>query len=55
MSGAFLSPILSMIFALQASPSPALQHLHAGLEAEKNGQLDAAVAELQKATESIPS
>ena len=55
MSGAFLSRILSMMLALQAAPSPALQHLHAGLEAEKNGQLDAAASELQKATELDPN
>jgi tetratricopeptide (TPR) repeat protein len=43
--------LLSLLLALQASPSPALQHLHAGVEAEKSGQLDTAVAEFQKATE----
>ncbi len=46
--------LLSLLLALQAAPSPALQHLHAGVEAEKSGQLDAAVAELQKATELDP-
>ena len=52
MSGA----LLSLLLALQASapPSPALQHLHAGVEAEKSGQLDAAVSEFQKATELDP-
>ena len=50
MNGAFLSVLL----ALQASVSPALQHLHVGLEAEKSGQLDVAVAEFQKATELDP-
>ena len=52
MSGA----LLSLLLALQAlaSPSPALQHLHAGVEAEKGGRLDAAVAEFQKATELEP-
>lgn len=46
--------LLSLLLALQASPSPALQHLHAGVEAEKSGQLDAAVAEFQKASELDP-
>jgi tetratricopeptide (TPR) repeat protein len=50
MNGAFLSVLL----ALQTSVSPAVQHLHIGLEAEKNGQLDAAVAEFRKATELDP-
>src|SRR5580692_12482672 len=52
MSGA----LLSLLLALQASasPSPALQHLHTGVEAEKSGQLDAAVAEFQKTTELDP-
>ena len=44
MIGAGLS--IALAFALQqASPSPALQHLHAGVEADQSGQLDqAAVA-----------
>jgi tetratricopeptide (TPR) repeat protein len=47
--------LLSLLLALQASaPSPALQHLHAGVEAEKRGQSDAAAAEFQKATELDP-
>jgi tetratricopeptide (TPR) repeat protein len=46
--------LLSLLFVLQAAPSPALQHLHAGVEAEKTGQLDAAVAEFQKASELDP-
>jgi tetratricopeptide (TPR) repeat protein len=47
--------LLSLLLALQASaPSPALEHLHAGVEAEKSGQLDAAAAEFQKATELDP-
>ena len=52
MSGA----LLSLFLALQASatPSPAAQHLHAGVEAEKSGHLDAAAAEFQKATELDP-
>jgi tetratricopeptide (TPR) repeat protein len=47
--------LLSLLLALQTSaPSPALQHLHAGVEAEKSNQLDAAVAEFQKAAELDP-
>jgi tetratricopeptide (TPR) repeat protein len=48
--------LLSLLLALQASasPSPAAQHLHAGVEAEKSGQLDAALTEFQKATELDP-
>jgi len=46
---------LSLALALQqASPSPALQHLHAGVEADQNGQLDQALAEFQKAVELDP-
>ena len=44
-----MSSFLAILFALQASASPAVQHLHAGMEAEKSGQLDTAVAEFQKA------
>jgi tetratricopeptide (TPR) repeat protein len=50
MSGVFLSILL----ALQTSASPALQHFHAGVEAEKSGQLDTAVTELRQATELDP-
>src|SRR5271155_1092502 len=50
MSGVFLTILL----ALQASMSPALQYLHAGVEAEKSGQLDTAVTEFRKATELDP-
>ena len=50
MSGVFLS----LLLALQASPSPALQHLHAGVEAEKSGQLDAAAAEFRQAAQLDP-
>jgi len=49
--------IAAVIFAglaLQASASEALQHLHAGVEADKNGQPDAAIAEFQKAVELDP-
>ena len=49
------SVLFSVLLALQApAPSPALQHLHAGVEAEKNGQLDAALVEIQKATQLDP-
>ena len=43
-----------LLLALQAAPSPALPHLQAGVEAEKNRQLDAAVAEFKKAAELDP-
>src|SRR6202041_3685095 len=39
---------------LQAGPTPALQHLHAGVEADKAGQLDSAIAEFQKAIDLDP-
>jgi tetratricopeptide (TPR) repeat protein len=51
MIGTFLSIALLL---QQAGPSPALQHLHAGVEADKAGQLDAAAAEFQKAVELDP-
>jgi len=50
MNGVFLSVLL----ALQASGSSALQHVHVGVDAEKSGQLDAALAEFQRATELDP-
>jgi tetratricopeptide (TPR) repeat protein len=50
MIGAFLSALL----ALQASGAPAIQHVHAGVNAEKSGQLDVALAEFQEATELDP-
>ena len=49
-----IGALLSALLALQASGSPALQHVHAGVDAEKSGQLDAALAEFQKATELDP-
>lgn len=50
-----ISAALSIILAVQtASPSPAVQHLHAGVQAVQSGQLDAAVAEFKKATEIDP-
>jgi tetratricopeptide (TPR) repeat protein len=45
---------LSALLVLQASGSPAVEHVHAGVTAEKSGQLDAALAEFQKATELDP-
>ncbi|MFZ0644653.1 MAG: tetratricopeptide repeat protein, partial [Candidatus Acidiferrales bacterium] len=46
---------VAILLALQASSaSPALQHLHAGVEADQSGQVDQAVAEFQKATELDP-
>jgi tetratricopeptide (TPR) repeat protein len=50
MIGALL--FISLVF--QASSSPALQHLRAGVEADKIGQLDSAVAEFQKAIDLDP-
>jgi tetratricopeptide (TPR) repeat protein len=49
-----MGALLTILLALQSSASPAVQHLHAGMEADKSGQLDAAVAEFQKATELDP-
>jgi tetratricopeptide (TPR) repeat protein len=46
--------VLFLWAALQASASPALQHLHAGVEAEKGGRLDVAITELQQAAELDP-
>jgi tetratricopeptide (TPR) repeat protein len=51
MMGAALSIALAL---QQASPSPALQHIHEGVEADKIGQLDQAIAEFQKAAELDP-
>jgi tetratricopeptide (TPR) repeat protein len=45
---------LLALLALQASGSPAIEQVHAGVAAEKSGQLDAALAEFQKATELDP-
>lgn len=45
---------LSLLLLLQTASSPALEHLHAGVEAEKSGQLDAAVAEFRQAAELDP-
>jgi tetratricopeptide (TPR) repeat protein len=42
---------LAIWLVLQASPSDGVQHLHAGIEADKKGQLDLAVSEFQKATQ----
>jgi tetratricopeptide (TPR) repeat protein len=46
---------LAIWLALQAPSSEAVQHLHAGIEADKKGQLDLAVSEFQKATELDPT
>lgn len=46
--------LLSILLAWQASTSPALQHLHAGVEADQSGQVDQAVAEFRKAAELDP-
>jgi tetratricopeptide (TPR) repeat protein len=49
-----IQSLLSIVLALQAGPTPALQHLHAGVEADKAGQLDAAITEFQKAIDLDP-
>jgi tetratricopeptide (TPR) repeat protein len=49
-----IDAFLLALLALQASGSPAVEHVHAGVAAEKSGQLDAALAEFQKATELDP-
>jgi tetratricopeptide (TPR) repeat protein len=49
-----ITAFLSALLVLQASGSPAVEHVHAGVAAEKSGQLDAALAEFQKATELDP-
>jgi len=49
-----IGPFLSIALLLQAGPTPALQHLHAGVEADKAGQLDAAITEFQKAIDLDP-
>ncbi len=41
--------------ALQGAPAEAAQHLHRGLEARKEGRLDAAIVEFRKATELEPN
>ncbi len=42
--------LISALIAFQSSASsPALAHLHAGVEADKQGHVDAAIAEFQKA------
>jgi tetratricopeptide (TPR) repeat protein len=51
MMGAVLSSVLAL---QQPSASPALQHLHAGVEADQSGQLDQAITEFQKATQLDP-
>ncbi|MEA2261349.1 MAG: hypothetical protein QOJ51_4174 [Acidobacteriaceae bacterium] len=45
---------LAALLALQASGAPAVEHVHAGVAAEKSGQLDVALAEFQKAAELDP-
>ena len=46
---------LAIWLAFQGPPSEAPQHLHAGIEADKRGQLDLAVSEFQKATQLDPT
>ena len=49
-----IGTFLSVLLMLQATEPPALQHVHVGVDAEKSGQLDAALAEFQRATELDP-
>jgi tetratricopeptide (TPR) repeat protein len=49
-----IAAFLFVALSVQAGPSPALQHLHAGVEADKAGQLDSAIAEFQKAIDLDP-
>jgi tetratricopeptide (TPR) repeat protein len=46
---------LTVCLVLQGASSEAAQHLHAGIEADKRGQLDAAVSEFKKATDLDPT
>ena len=52
MTGALV--FIALVLQAQAPTSPALQHLRAGAEADKAGQLDTAIAEFQKAIEIDP-
>src|ERR1700677_2309783 len=45
---------LSFALLFQAAASSAADHLHAGVEADKNGQFDSALAEFQKAIDLDP-
>ena len=47
--------VLSMCLALQSPDPAAVQHLHAGVAAEKSGQLDSAITEFTKAGEIDPT
>jgi tetratricopeptide (TPR) repeat protein len=49
-----IAHFLSIALLLQAGPNPALEHLHAGVEADKAGQLDSAITEFQKAIDLDP-
>jgi len=49
-----IGALLFLTLFFQAPSSPALQHLHAGVEADKSGQLDSAVTEFQKAIDLDP-
>lgn len=45
---------LALTLAAQATNPAAAQHIHAGIEADKRGELDEAIAEFKKATEEDP-
>lgn len=49
-----LPAVLFLAFAAQTVSSSAAQHVHAGIEADKQGRLDEAVAEFKAATEEDP-
>src|SRR6201996_8783455 len=49
-----IGALLSALLVLQASGSPAVEHVHAGVAAEKSGRLDSALTEFKKATELDP-
>jgi tetratricopeptide (TPR) repeat protein len=49
-----ISVVLLGWITLQTATSPALEHLRAGVDAEKSGQPDAAIAEFQKAGDLDP-
>jgi tetratricopeptide (TPR) repeat protein len=50
-----IAAALAIWLVLQAPASDAVQHLHAGIEADKNGQLVLALAEFEKATKLDPT
>lgn len=45
---------LALVFAAQTTAPAAAQHIHAGIEADKRGQLDEAIADFKEAAEEDP-